>query len=76
MRDGWRDKSYASLSIDKVFSEQGRSGQAKADGTLILANVQVAHRTLTFPLTAELVVYTFSNANDEVSGYAVPGADR
>jgi hypothetical protein len=53
-----------------------RSGQAKADGTVTLANVQVAHRTLTFPLTAELVVHTFSNANEEVRGYAVPRADR
>jgi hypothetical protein len=31
-----------------------RSGQAKADGTLTVEGVEVARRTLTFPLTAEL----------------------
>jgi hypothetical protein len=38
-----------------------RSGQAKADGTVTLENVQVARRRLTFPLTAELAVHTSSN---------------
>jgi hypothetical protein len=38
------------------------SQQAKADGTLTLASVQVAHRTLTFPLTAELALHSSSNA--------------
>jgi hypothetical protein len=39
-----------------------RSGQAKVDGTLTLASVQVAHRTLTFPFTAELALHSSRNA--------------
>jgi hypothetical protein len=38
-----------------------RSGQAKVDGTLTLASVQVAHRTLTFPFTAELALHSSRN---------------
>jgi hypothetical protein len=34
-----------------------RSGQAKADGTVTVDGVQVAQRTLTFPLTAELALH-------------------
>ena len=35
-----------------------RSGQAKADGTATVDGVQVAQRTLTFPLTAELALHS------------------
>jgi hypothetical protein len=35
-----------------------RSGQAKADGTVTVDGVQVAQRTLTFPLTAELALHS------------------
>jgi hypothetical protein len=39
-----------------------RSGQARADGTVTLAGVQVAHRTLTCPFAAELALRTSGNA--------------
>jgi hypothetical protein len=35
-----------------------RSGQAKADGTVTVEGVEVAQRTLTFPLTAELALHS------------------
>ena len=35
-----------------------RSGQANADGTATVDGVQVAQRTLTFPLTAELALHS------------------
>jgi hypothetical protein len=39
-----------------------RSGQARADGTVTLAGVQVARRTLTCPFTAELALRSSGNA--------------
>jgi hypothetical protein len=38
-----------------------RSGQASVDGTLTVANVRVAHRVWTFPLTAELALHSSCN---------------
>lgn len=47
-----------------------RSGKAKADGTVTVDGVEVAKRTLTFPLTAELVVHS------PYDPHATPGSTR
>jgi hypothetical protein len=39
-----------------------RSGQTKADGTVTVEGVQVAQRTMTFPLTAQLALHSIVTA--------------
>jgi hypothetical protein len=45
-----------------------RSGQAGVDGILTVASVPVAHRTWTFPFTAELALHTSRNQGGGARG--------
>jgi hypothetical protein len=52
-----------------------RSGEAKADGTVTVDGVEVAQRTLTFPLTAELALH-WSRDVENHRAIAVGGRPR